>query len=188
MPRTRSGAGRPCSIASSRRSRRDHGPAGILRDPVPGRAAPVTFSNVGYFWNTSTLDLDPTQWGTGTSDASTSAEHVQRVPRGETRTPSRTSTRPPPDPPALSGFLTGITSAIRHSARRPHVQRPGATAVDLVRRQLGMPAFPLGSLELVQKALEGDRCRSSWCHAGGAGRGAGTFLLEDFFKAPIQGH
>jgi len=169
-------------------------PLSFLGTPFLGGAAPVTFNNLGYFWKTSTLDLDPAHpgnWNQRRFDFSLNTCNACHA--GETRT---TFTHISPDTPlgspaALSGFLTGITVA------DPAFGAPTRTFNDLARRQSDLVgvassvclAFPAVIPDLVQKAIEGGPLPVELVSQPVAPvPEQGTFLLEDFFKAPIQAH
>ena len=159
-----------------------------------GASAPVTGNNVGYFWNTSTLDLDPTHpgnWNERRFDFSFNTCNACHA--GETRTPFThiNPTTPLGSPAALSGFLTGI------NVMDPAFGSPTRHFADLARRQSDLVgvansvclAFPLILPELVQKALEGDPLPIELVQEPVAPVSEqGTFLLEDFNKTPILVH
>jgi hypothetical protein len=169
-------------------------PLTFLGTPFLGGAAPVTGNNVGYFWNTRTLDLDPTHpgnWNQQRFDFSLNTCNACHA--GETRTPFThiNPTTPLGSPAALSGFLTGI------SVTDPAAGSPTRSFHDLARRQSDLvgvagsacPAFPRVMPELVQRALLGDPLPDELVQQPVAPVSEqGTFMVEDFFKAPLQGH
>lgn len=169
-------------------------PLSIGTTPFLGGAAPVTFNNVGYFWNTSTLDLDPTHVGNWNQERHLfSLNTCQACHAGETLTPFThiSPTTPIGSPAALSGFLTGemVPDAAFGSPTRPFH--------DLLRRQLDLvgvanascAAFPLVKQELVDMALRGDPLpKDLVVEPVDPVSKQGTFFIEDFAKPSIQGH
>ena len=159
-----------------------------------GGASPVTANNVNYFWKTSTLDLDPTHIGNWNQQRHLfSLNTCNACHAGETRTPFThiNPTKALGAPDMLSGFLTGIT------VTDPAAGAPTRTFNDLARRQSDLVgvassvclAFPPIMPELVQKALDGDPLPDVLVSQPVPPVSEqGTFLFEDVFKAPIQGH
>jgi hypothetical protein len=169
-------------------------PTSFLGTPFLGGASPVTGNNVGYFWKTRTLDLDPSHIGNWNDRRfQFSLNTCNACHAGETRTPFThiNPTTPLGSPAALSGFLTGVTVI------DPAFGVPTRTFNDLARRQSDLVAvassaclaFPVLVPELVQKAFDGGPLPVELVSEPVAAvKDQGTFLLEDFFKAPIQGH
>jgi hypothetical protein len=162
-----------------------------------GGAAPVTANNVGYFWNTSTLDLDPAHIGNWNQRRQQfSLNTCNACHAGETKTPFThiNPTTPIGSPAALSGFLTGIAVA------DPAFGSPIRIFNDLARRQSDLVgvansvclAFPKVLPELVEKALQidpGDPLPDVLVSQPVAPVSEqGTFEIEDFHKPQIQGH
>jgi hypothetical protein len=162
-----------------------------------GGAAPVTGNNLSYFWNTSTLDLDPTHIGNWNDRRQQfSLNTCNACHAGETRTQFThiSPTSPLGSPAALSGFLTGIAVA------DPAVGSPIRFFNDLARRQSDLVgvassvclAFPKHIPELVEKALQidpGDPLPDVLVSQPVAPVSEqGTFEIEDFNKPQIQGH
>jgi len=169
-------------------------PTSFLATHFLGGAAPVTGNNTGYFWNTSTLDLDPSHPGNWNDRRfQFSLNTCNACHTGETRTTFThiSPTTPLGSPAALSGFLTGTT------VTDPAFGAPTRTFNDLARRQSDLVgvansvclAFPAVIPDLVQKALDGGPLPVELVSEPVAPvKDQGTFFMEDFFKAPIQGH
>lgn len=169
-------------------------PPSFLGTPFLGASAPVTGNNVGYFWNTSTLDIDPTHpgnWNQRRFDFSFNTCNACHA--GETRTPFThiNPTTPLGSPAALSGFLTGI------NVTDPAAGAPVRHFADLARRQSDLVgvassvclAFPQVIPDLVQKALAGGPLPVELVQEPVAPISEqGTFLLEDFNKTQILVH
>jgi len=157
--------------------------------PFLGGASPVTGNNLNYIWDTSTLGCGFVQQRQQFSLNTCNACHT-----GETHTPFThiSPTTPLGFPAALSGFLTGISV--------PDPRACGAPPTifnDLARRQSDLVgvansiclAFPAAIPDLVQKAFDGGPLPVELVSQPVAPVAEqGTFSLEDFFKAPIQGH
>jgi hypothetical protein len=169
-------------------------PLTFLGVPFLGGASPVTGDNLGYFWDTSTLDLDPSHPGNWNQRRHLfSLNTCNACHTGETRTTFThiSPTTPLGSPAALSGFLTGIT------VTDPAFGAPTRTFNDLARRQSDLVgvangaclAFPRIQPEFLKMALEGDPLPEVLVAQPVAPVSEqGTFFVEDFFKAPIQGH
>lgn len=171
-------------------------PLTFMGVPFLGGAAPVTGNDLGYFWNTSTLDLDPTHtpsWNENRFQFSLNT--CNGCHTGETHTTFThiSPTTPLGSPAALSQFLTGSLSPIPD----PAFGAPSRTFGDLARRQSDLVgvanaaclAFPLVEPELVKMALDGDPLPDVLVSQPVAPVSEqGTFFVEDFFKAPIQTH
>ncbi|HEX8113192.1 MAG TPA: hypothetical protein VF516_35925, partial [Kofleriaceae bacterium] len=166
-------------------------PLAFLGGPFLGGASPVTGDNLGYFWNTSTLDLDPSHLGNWNQRRHLfSLNTCNACHTGETRTTFThiSPTTPLGSPAALSGFLTGITVA------DPAFGAPTRTFNDLARRQSDLVgvanaaclAFPVVQPELVKMALDGDPLPEVLVSQPVAPVSEqGTFFVEDFFKTSI---
>ena len=169
-------------------------PLSFLGVPFLGGAAPVTGNDLGYIWNTSTLDLDPTHspnWNDNRQQFSLNT--CNGCHAGETRTVFThiSPTTPLGSPAALSGFLTGIT------VTDPAFGAPTRTFNDLARRQADLVgvasgaclAFPRLDPEVVKRAFEGDPLPEVLVAQPVAPVSEqGTFFVEDFFKTQIQTH
>ncbi|HEX7839213.1 MAG TPA: hypothetical protein VF469_17165 [Kofleriaceae bacterium] len=163
-------------------------PLTFMGTPFLGGAAPVTGNNVNYIWRTSTLGCGFNQQRHLFSLNTCNGCHA-----GETHTSFThiSPTTPLGSPAALSGFLTGIT------VTDPVCGAPTRTFNDLARRQSDLVgvansvclAFPAVIPALVQKALDGGPLPVDLVSQPVAPVSEqGTFFLEDFNKAPIQGH
>ncbi len=169
-------------------------PLSFAGNPFLGGAAPVTNNNLSYFWKTTTLDLDPTHspnWNDNRFQFSLNTCNACHA--GETRTSFThiNPTTPLGSPAALSGFLTGIT------VTDPAFGAPTRSFNDLARRQsdlvgvasAGCVRFPRIEPEFVKMAFEGDPLPDVLVSQPVAPVSEqGAFLVEDFFKAPIQTH
>ncbi|HEY0482443.1 MAG TPA: hypothetical protein VGD37_33210 [Kofleriaceae bacterium] len=166
-------------------------PLSFLGTPFLGGAAPVTNNNLNYFWNFSTLNIFAPPWNDRRFQFSLNT--CNGCHAGETRTVFThiSPTSPLGSPAALSGFLTGIT------VTDPAAGAPNRTFNDLARRQSDLVgvansaclAFPKNIPELVQKAFDGGPLPIELVAQPVAPVAEqGTLFVEDFFKAPIQGH
>jgi hypothetical protein len=171
-------------------------PLTFMGVPFLGGAAPVTGNNLSYFWNTTTLDLDPMHmpnWNENRHQFSLNT--CNGCHAGETRT---TFTHIDPltplsSPAALSHFLTGSLAPIPD----PGFGAPSRTFNDLAHRQSDLvgvasaacPAFAPVVPDLVQRAFEGGPLPEELVSQPVPPISEqGTFFVEDFFKAPIQSH
>ena len=163
--------------------------------PFQGGAAPVTGNNLSYVWMTSTLDLNPANPGNfNNARFNRSLNTCNACHAGETRTVFTHIDPMTPIglPAALSGFLTGIsvTDPAGFGA-------PTRAFNDLARRQADLVgvansvclAFPRIQPELVQRAIDGGPLPIELVSQPVAPIAEqGTFMMEDFFKTPIQSH
>lgn len=164
-------------------------PLSFLGTPFLGGAAPVTGNNVNYIWDTSTLGCS---WVGRRQQFSLNT--CNGCHAGETHTTFThiSPTTPLGSPAALSGFLTGISVPDPRGCGAPP-----SVFNDLARRQSDLVgvansvclAFPAVIPDLVQKALDGGPLPIDLVSQPVAPVSEqGTFFLEDFSKAPIQGH
>jgi hypothetical protein len=168
-------------------------PLTFMGVPFLGGAAPVTGNDLGYFWKTTTLDLDPTHtpnWNENRFQFSVNT--CNGCHAGETRTTFThiSPTTPLGSPAMLSTFLTGGGPSIAD----PEFGSPSRTFSDLARRQSDLvgvasgscPAFAPVVPELVNKALAGDPLPVELVSQPVPPVSQqGTFFMEDFSKAPI---
>lgn len=170
-------------------------PLSFAAAPFLGGSAPVTDNNSGYFWGTTTLDIDPMHVGNWNNERQlVSFNTCNGCHAGETLTAFThiNPMTPLGSPAALSGFLTG------EMVPDPAVGMPVRHFNDLARRQADLEAvaestclfFPPLVPDFVTIAQRG----SGSLPAELARQPVppvtqqGTFFLEDFFKFPVQGH
>jgi hypothetical protein len=169
-------------------------PLSFLGTPFLGGASPVTGNNLSYFWDTTTLDLDPSHspnWNENRHQFSLNTCNGCHAGEVHTVFTHISPTTPVGSPAALSGFLTGIT------VTDPAFGAPTRTFNDLARRQsdlVGVASsaclrFPRLDPEVVKLAFGGDPLPEVLVSQPVAPVSEqGSFFVEDFFKAPIQTH
>jgi hypothetical protein len=171
-------------------------PPAFMTVPFLGGASPVTGNNLSYFWDTTTLDLDPAHtpnWNDNRFQFSLNT--CNGCHAGETRTTFThiSPTSPLGSPAALSPFLTGSLAPIPD----PGFGAPSRTFGDLARRQadlMGVASsvclrFPRLDPEVVKIAFDGGPLPEVLVSQPVAPVSEqGTFFMEDVFKAQVQTH